>query len=73
MSPTIIAIITGLSAAIPVGLIFGSFLNKRQQAKRHEETEEKTRLILKEAEIAAEKWRAKLNLNTLARCFTVIR
>jgi ribonucrease Y len=54
MSPTIIAIITGIALAIPIGLIFGSMLSKRKQSKRYEETEEKTKLILKEAEIAAE-------------------
>ncbi|HEY0651773.1 MAG TPA: ribonuclease Y [Chryseosolibacter sp.] len=50
----IIAIVVGLVAAIPIGLLFGSALSKRRAAKRSEETEEKTRLILKEAEIAAE-------------------
>jgi ribonucrease Y len=50
----IIAIVVGLVAAIPVGLLFGSMLYKRNVAKRSEETEEKTKLILKEAEIAAE-------------------
>lgn len=50
----IIAIVVGLVAAIPIGLLFGSTLSKRRAAKRSEEAEEKTRLILKEAEIAAE-------------------
>jgi ribonucrease Y len=50
----IIAIVVGLVAAIPIGLLFGSTLSKRRAAKRSEETEEKTKLILKEAEIAAE-------------------
>ncbi len=50
----IIAIVVGLVAAIPIGLLFGSMLYKRNVAKRSEETEEKTKLILKEAEIAAE-------------------
>ncbi len=55
MSTTvIIAVVTGLVAAIPIGLLFGSALYKRKAAKRSEETEEKTKLILKEAEIAAE-------------------
>src|SRR4051812_33953057 len=54
MSTTVIAIIIGLVAAIPVGLLFGSMLQKRRIARRKEETEEKTQLILKEAEIAAE-------------------
>lgn len=50
----IIAIVVGLVASIPIGLLFGSSLSKRRAAKRSEETEEKTKLILKEAEIAAE-------------------
>jgi ribonuclease Y len=54
MSPTVIAIIVALVAAIPVGLIFGSLLYKRKQSRRLEETDEKSKLILKEAEIAAE-------------------
>lgn len=54
MSTTVIAIIVALVAAIPVGLLFGSFLYKRKTAKRHDEAEEKTKLIIKEAEIAAE-------------------
>jgi ribonucrease Y len=54
MSTTVIAIIAGLVAAIPVGLLFGGFLYKRKTAKRYEEAEDKTKLIIKEAEIAAE-------------------
>src|SRR3990170_3589769 len=54
MSPTVIAIVVALVAAIPVGLIFGSLLYKRKQSRRLEETDEKSKLILKEAEIAAE-------------------
>jgi ribonuclease Y len=54
MSPTIIAIIVGLAASIPVGLLFGSGLYKRKLSRRREETDEKSKLILKEAEIAAE-------------------
>jgi ribonucrease Y len=54
MSPTVIAIIAGLAAAIPVGLLFGSLLYRRKLSRRQEETDEKTKLILKEAEIAAE-------------------
>lgn len=50
----IIAIVVGLVAAIPIGLLFGSVLAKRKSSKRSEEAEEKTKLILKEAEIAAE-------------------
>ncbi|HEY0740509.1 MAG TPA: ribonuclease Y, partial [Chryseosolibacter sp.] len=50
----IIAVVSGLIAAIPIGLLFGTMLYKRNVAKRLEETEEKTKLILKEAEIAAE-------------------
>jgi ribonucrease Y len=55
MSTTVvIAIITGLIGAIPVGLLFGTMLYKRKLARRQEEMEEKTQLILKEAEISAE-------------------
>jgi ribonucrease Y len=50
----IIAIVVGLVASIPIGLLFGTMLYKRNTAKRSEETEEQTKLILKEAEIAAE-------------------
>jgi ribonuclease Y len=50
----IIAIVVGLVAAIPIGLLFGSALSKRKAAKGFGEAEEKTKLILKEAEIAAE-------------------
>ena len=50
----IIAIVAGLIGAIPIGLLFGTMLYKRNVAKRSVETEEKTKLILKEAEIAAE-------------------
>jgi ribonuclease Y len=54
MSTTVIAIIVGLVAAIPVGLLFGSFIYKRKTTRRRGEAEEKTLLIIKEAEIAAE-------------------
>lgn len=49
-------IIIGVSAVctIVLSLIFGSLLSKRRASKRIQETEEKSRLILKEAEIAAE-------------------
>src|SRR5687767_4332047 len=54
MSTTLIIIVVGLVAAIPIGIMFGSMLSKRKSTKRFEEAEEKTKLILKEAEIAAE-------------------
>jgi len=41
-------------ATIILSLIFGTLLSKRRSSKRNEEAEEKSRLILKEAEIAAE-------------------
>lgn len=49
-----IIIFVGFLATIVLSLFFGSFLSKRRSSKRIEETEEKSRLILKEAEIAAE-------------------
>lgn len=55
MSTTVIAIIAAsVIAAIIVGLLIGALLGKRKQARITEETEEKSKLILKEAEIAAE-------------------
>jgi ribonuclease Y len=50
----IIAIVVGLVASIPIGLLFGSMFSKRSSSKQSLEAEEKTKLILKEAEIAAE-------------------
>ncbi len=54
MSTTVIAIIIGSIASIIVGLLIGTLISKRKQARITEDTEEKSKLILKEAEIAAE-------------------
>src|SRR5688500_6077299 len=54
MSTTVIMSIASAFAAVIVGLLFGSFLYKRKLARRTEETDEKSKLIVKEAEIAAE-------------------
>ena len=54
MSTTVIAIIVGSIASIIVGLLIGTLISKRKQARITEDTEEKSKLILKEAEIAAE-------------------
>ena len=54
MSMTVIVIFVSLLATIVLSLVFGSLLSKRRSSKIIEDTEEKSRLILKEAEIAAE-------------------
>lgn len=54
MSTTVIMSIASAFAAVIVGLLFGSFLYKRKLSRRREETDEKSKLILKEAEIASE-------------------
>jgi ribonucrease Y len=55
MSTTIIAIIVASAlVSVIVGLIIGSAVSKKKQTRLIEETEEKSKLILKEAEIAAE-------------------
>ncbi|MBT1698500.1 ribonuclease Y [Fulvivirgaceae bacterium PWU4] len=54
MSTTVIAIIVSTVASVIVGLLIGSAISKRKQARVNEETEEKSKLILKEAEIAGE-------------------
>lgn len=55
MSTTlVIEIVASAVAAIVIGLLFGNLLYRRKLARRREETEEKSQLILKEAEIAAE-------------------
>jgi ribonuclease Y len=54
MSTTVIVILVSAVTAIVLSLLIGSLLYKRMSKKRQEETEEKARLILKEAEIAAE-------------------
>lgn len=55
MSTTVIAIIiVSTVASVIIGLLIGSAISKRKQARVNEETEEKSKLILKEAEIAGE-------------------
>lgn len=54
MSTTVIAIIVSTVASVIVGLLIGSAISKKKQARVNEETEEKSKLILKEAEIAGE-------------------
>lgn len=54
MSNNLIVIAASVFATIVLSLLFGNLLSKRRSAKRIEETEEKSRLIIKEAEIAAE-------------------
>jgi ribonuclease Y len=54
MPTNFIIIIASAVATIILSLIFGNLLSRRRATKRIQETEEKARLILKEAEIAAE-------------------
>lgn len=55
MSTTVIAIIAASAlVSVVIGLLIGSAISKRKQSRIKEETEEKSQLILKEAEIAAE-------------------
>ena len=54
MSLEWIIIIVSVFATILLSLVFGNLLSKRKSSKIIEETEEKSRLIIKEAEIAAE-------------------
>jgi len=54
MSPQIIVILLSIVAVAVLSPLIGSLLFKRQYKKRLEETEEKVKLITKEAEITAE-------------------
>jgi ribonucrease Y len=54
MSTTVIAIIVSAVASVIIGFLIGSAISKKKQARINEETEEKSKLILKEAEIAGE-------------------
>ncbi len=54
MSTNLIIIVVSAVATIILSFLFGNVLSKRRSSKRIEETEEKSQLILKEAEIAAE-------------------
>jgi ribonuclease Y len=50
----IVTIAAALLATIPLSLLFGSLIYKRKAKRRQEETEEKAKLILREAEITSE-------------------
>lgn len=50
----IITIVACLLATIPLSMIFGNLIYKRKAKRRQEDIEEKTNLILKEAEISSE-------------------
>src|SRR5690606_36840683 len=55
MSVTVIAIlVTSIVATVVLSLLIGSFLYKRKLKSNLEDAEDKSKLILKEAEIAAE-------------------
>ena len=54
MSLEMIIVIVSVLATIVLSLVIGNLLSKRRSSKIIEETEEKSRLIIKEAEIAAE-------------------
>lgn len=54
MPTTLIIIVVSVVATIALSFLLGTLLSKRISRKRIEETEEKSQLILKEAEIAAE-------------------
>src|SRR6188508_2881714 len=51
---TIITILISAIATIVLSLVFGSLIYKRKMTKKQEDAEDKSKLILKEAEIAAE-------------------
>jgi ribonucrease Y len=54
MSTNLIIVVASVFATIVLSLLFGNLLGRRRSSKRVEESEEKSNLILKEAEIAAE-------------------
>lgn len=54
MSQNVLIILVISTISIILGFLLGNFLYKRKTSKRHEETLEKSNLVLKEAEIAAE-------------------
>ncbi|MBT1703174.1 ribonuclease Y [Chryseosolibacter indicus] len=54
MLEIVIGIAVGAIVSVALGLLIGNFLYKRKSSKTHEETVEKSKLIIKEAEIAAE-------------------
>src|SRR6187431_3564207 len=54
MLPNVIVIAVSTVLTIVLSLLFGSLLYKRKLKKKQEDAEDKSKLILKEAEIAAE-------------------
>jgi ribonucrease Y len=54
MADIIIVILVSAVVSIAIGLLIGSLISKRKAQKTNEETIEKSKLIIKEAEIAAE-------------------
>lgn len=54
MSETVIVILVSIIATVVLSLLIGSFLYKRRIKTNQEDAEDKSKLILKEAEIAAE-------------------
>jgi ribonuclease Y len=54
MSTTVIIVLVSALATIILSLVLASILSRRKTSKVNEETEEKSKLIIKEAEIAAE-------------------
>lgn len=54
MSPIVIVILVSTVATIVLSLLLGNLLYKRALKKKHEQADEKSKLILREAEIAAE-------------------
>jgi len=54
MSTTVIVILVSIIATIVLSLLIGSFLYKQRIKKNQDDAQEKSKLILKEAEIAAE-------------------
>jgi ribonucrease Y len=53
-SEIVIVVLVSAVVSIAIGLLIGSLISKRRAQKTHEETLEKSKLIIKEAEIAAE-------------------
>lgn len=54
MSQNVVVILLSSIASIIVGLVIGNLLSRRKTGRVHEETMEKSKLILQEAEIASE-------------------
>lgn len=54
MSPTVITVAVGILATILLSVLFSNILYRRKSNRRKQEIEEKSQLIIKEAEIRAE-------------------